>query len=958
MNKLTTIKEYINKLGEFEDRVVEVEETVVTHSEKIDDTIQGLSTAVEEIVEYVKTIEKGLDGKDGKDAEVDTKAIAKDVLSQITIPKVDEKAIVKKVIASLPESKSSLKIVKEVLETDPMAIIDKILEMGDKIKFKTSNIDGLDQTISAFKNQLKPGVGYLHGGGDTVAAGTGIVITTNSAGQKVISTAGGGGSVTSVDASGGTTGLTFTGGPITTSGVLTLGGVLGVSNGGTGTTTGYTFSSGLTNTAGTITNNLITGIAGGQTIIGGTAAGDTLNIIGTSGNGTGSTNAITLSVGNNGSIPAVQINNFGGTKVNGLFTTGSTTSALWNIQSIGGALATRSARSQLQFGGSGNVAYYNSFTISDANQTILAGDSYAQNIFGTATITTAFGGDSPLLANVAVKRPTVNLNSTPGSTVGIITSLYVEGPGASIGGSTNYAIYAPNGPSLIDGLVLSGFTQGPVVFGGVGGALDQSNNFSWDDSLSSLMWGTGNTASGNYSTAFGITSTASDTASTAFGNDTIASGYLSTAWGYLSTASGEMSTAFGSSTLAESYASTAFGRNNVGGGSPSSWVSTETLFEIGNGANPGARANALTVLKNGSTGINTATPRASFDVDIDGSIVATGTVTAGLLTMPATGAGTRLVWLPGLSAFRAGSVDGTQWDTASVGDYSTAFGENNTASGAHSMAWGIDTISDGMQTTAWGNSTQASGLNSTAFGNGTVAGGNSSTAWGTNTTAGNSYATAWGNGTTASEAYSTAWGDNTQAAGDYATAFGAGTIADGLASVAMGVSTTASGGAAVAFGGATMALGASSTAWGDTTQAIGDYSTAFGQNSTATGTTSVSFGSGTMADSFLSVVLGRFNVGGGDANSWIGTESVFEIGIGASSGARANALTVLKEGTTIFGGAAQLNGYTVATLPATPVQGMTAYCTDLLAPTYGALAVGGGAVVGKVFFDGTIWTTQ
>lgn len=46
-----------------------------------------------------------------------------------------------------------------------------------------------------------------------------------------------GGTVTSVAASGGTTGLTFTGSPITTSGTLTLGGTLGVANGGTGAAT-------------------------------------------------------------------------------------------------------------------------------------------------------------------------------------------------------------------------------------------------------------------------------------------------------------------------------------------------------------------------------------------------------------------------------------------------------------------------------------------------------------------------------------------------------------------------------------------------------------------------------------------------------------------------------------------------------------------------------------------------
>ena len=45
------------------------------------------------------------------------------------------------------------------------------------------------------------------------------------------------GTVTSVNASGGTTGLTFSGGPVTTSGTLTLAGTLAVANGGTGVTT-------------------------------------------------------------------------------------------------------------------------------------------------------------------------------------------------------------------------------------------------------------------------------------------------------------------------------------------------------------------------------------------------------------------------------------------------------------------------------------------------------------------------------------------------------------------------------------------------------------------------------------------------------------------------------------------------------------------------------------------------
>lgn len=49
--------------------------------------------------------------------------------------------------------------------------------------------------------------------------------------------AGGSGTVTSVNASGGTTGMSFSGGPVTSAGTLTLAGTLVVANGGTGATT-------------------------------------------------------------------------------------------------------------------------------------------------------------------------------------------------------------------------------------------------------------------------------------------------------------------------------------------------------------------------------------------------------------------------------------------------------------------------------------------------------------------------------------------------------------------------------------------------------------------------------------------------------------------------------------------------------------------------------------------------
>jgi hypothetical protein len=59
-----------------------------------------------------------------------------------------------------------------------------------------------------------------------------ITVATITEAITDVSTAG----VTSVAASGGTTGLTFTGSPITSTGTLTLGGALAINNGGTGAT--------------------------------------------------------------------------------------------------------------------------------------------------------------------------------------------------------------------------------------------------------------------------------------------------------------------------------------------------------------------------------------------------------------------------------------------------------------------------------------------------------------------------------------------------------------------------------------------------------------------------------------------------------------------------------------------------------------------------------------------------
>ena len=70
------------------------------------------------------------------------------------------------------------------------------------------------------------------------ATGTsGQVLTSNGASAPTWQNIAGTGTVTSIDVSGGTTGLTTSGGPVTSTGTITLAGTLAIANGGTGATT-------------------------------------------------------------------------------------------------------------------------------------------------------------------------------------------------------------------------------------------------------------------------------------------------------------------------------------------------------------------------------------------------------------------------------------------------------------------------------------------------------------------------------------------------------------------------------------------------------------------------------------------------------------------------------------------------------------------------------------------------
>jgi len=248
-------------------------------------------------------------------------------------------------------------------------------------------------------------------------------------------------------------------------------------------------------------------------------------------------------------------------------------------------------------------------------------------------------------------------------------------------------------------------------------------------------------------------------------------------------ASGDHSIAIGSDTKSDSYKSLAFGRFNVGGGDLLTWVETDPLFEIGNGTSVLDTSNAFTILKNGNVGIGvthpvvqlevdgqvkitggdpgsgkiltsdadglatwqspaqsgwmdvgavvrlttptdkvgigTMSPEFKLSLDSDGGIIANGIYNTGA-TLSTAGAGTRLIWYPKKAAFRAGYVSGSQWDHASIGNYSIALGHDVTAAGDHSFVTGYNTTAIGSYSTAMGSYVSTTGDGSMILGDNSV----------------------------------------------------------------------------------------------------------------------------------------------------------------------------------------------------------------------------------------------
>jgi hypothetical protein len=229
-------------------------------------------------------------------------------------------------------------------------------------------------------------------------------------------------------------------------------------------------------------------------------------------------------------------------------------------------------------------------------------------------------------------------------------------------------------------------------------------------------------ASGVRSVAIGAGTTATNSWSIAIGSYSTASGLYATALGHVNTAEGNYSMALGENTTAYSGSEVVVGSFNstYTPVSKTGWNVTDRLFVIGNGT-VSVPHNAMTVLKNGNTGIGIDIPTALLHVNGtgtgEGNVLFNGNYKSSSPgDPPASGSGTRMMWYPDKAALRAGAITGNQWDKDSIGLHSVSMGYNSKAVGLNAFAFGRESKARGERSFALGDYAYAVGNGSVALG--------------------------------------------------------------------------------------------------------------------------------------------------------------------------------------------------------------------------------------------------
>ncbi len=273
----------------------------------------------------------------------------------------------------------------------------------------------------------------------------------------------------------------------------------------------------------------------------------------------------------------------------------------------------------------------------------------------------------------------------------------------------------------------------------------------------------------------------------------------------------------------------------------------------------------------------------------------------------------QFLWYPLKEAFLAGRVHVGSSD--SVGLNSSALGYHSIAMGNYSQAFGYQSRALAANTTAIGYGATASGTDSYAFGYEASASGIDSYAFGRDAQAKGEKSISIGSHYTHSYSYIPIFSfkKSGDVKGDFlirpillqpiwrTVTYDRANIAEGKYSISLGNGNYANnGGFAVGIYNDATAYGA--TAIGLSNKSLNTSSFTAGFESKAGGPYATAIGNNLYAKSYGSFVIGQFNVVAGDSLEWKATDPLFVVGNGLNDSNRSNALTINKDGKSVFMG--------------------------------------------------------
>lgn len=159
-------------------------ESAGAFAQNIRDVHDKLQSEIARVEAYVKGEPgaPGTEGKPGKDAYTPKRGV------DYHTPR-DVQDIVDKVTRLIRKPENG----KDAIVTPEMIV--EAIKNAPKDILKVEHIQNLDQTMRSYSQVLGSNKPYVHGGGDTIAAGTGVTITRNSNGDKVITATGSSGTI-------------------------------------------------------------------------------------------------------------------------------------------------------------------------------------------------------------------------------------------------------------------------------------------------------------------------------------------------------------------------------------------------------------------------------------------------------------------------------------------------------------------------------------------------------------------------------------------------------------------------------------------------------------------------------------------------------------------------------------------------------------------------------------------